>query len=192
PATPASGRPALHSTTRAAASAASAKSRVSRLSGASASSVLGFSEAQTRSRRSVGAASMKSSVRDVRVGRSSSSRALPPTAGSGLAGGVVGVRALRMIGRVEHLADLGELFLDQALDARLERDVRRAAALAAAAHGQVDAVVLDVDQLDEAAVSRDGGVDHRVDQLLNTGLACGRVVFAHICTSITATLASCS
>src|SRR2546430_4482923 len=190
PTTAASGRTALHSAARAAASAASTKSRVSRLSGASASSVLGFSEAHTRSTPSVCAASMKSSVRYVRVGRSSSSRALPPTAGSGLAGGVGGVGALRVIGRVEHLADLGKLFFDQALDARLERDVRRAAALAAAAHGQVDPVVLNVDQLDEAPVSRDGGVDHRVDQLLHAGLEVGRGLLAHVITSQTGTVPS--
>src|SRR5206468_185207 len=94
-------------------------------------SVLGFSEAQTRSTPSVCAASTKSSVRYVRVGRSSSSRALPPTEDSGLAGGVVGVRPLRVVGRVEHLGDLRKLFLDEALDARLERDVRGAAAAAA-------------------------------------------------------------
>ena len=73
----------------------------------------------------------------------------------------------RVVGGVEHLGDLGQLFLDQALDARLQRDVRRAAALAPAAHLQIDAVVLDVDQLDEAAVAGDGRVDHRVDQLLH-------------------------
>src|SRR5207247_2595841 len=85
-------------------------------------------------------AAATASVRYGRVGRSSSSRALPPTEDSGLAGGVVGVRPLRVVGRVEHLGDLRKLFLDEALDARLERDVRGAAALAAAAHGQVDAV----------------------------------------------------
>src|SRR6267378_2376471 len=85
------------------------------------------------------AAPTKSSVRYVRVGRSSSSRVLPPTEDSGLAGGVVGVRALRVVGRVEHLGDLRKLFLDEALDARLERDVRGTAALAAAAHRQIDA-----------------------------------------------------
>src|SRR5437870_5225225 len=158
--------------------------------GASASSVLGFSEAQTRSTPSVCAASTKSSVRYVRVGRSSSSRALPPTEDSGLAGGVVGVRPLRVVGRVEHLGDLRKLFLDEALDARLERDVRGAAALAAAAHGQVDAVVLDVDQLDEAPVSRHGRIDHGVDQLLHAGLEIGRGRVAHGVTSQTGTLLS--
>src|SRR5881296_2183528 len=190
PTTAASGRSALHSATRAAASRISLKSSVRRLSGASASSVLGFSEAQTRSTPSVCAASTKSSVRYVRVGRSSSSRALPPTEDSGLAGGVVGVRPLRVVGRVEHLGDLRKLFLDEALDARLERDVRGAAALAAAAHGQVDAVVLDVDQLDEAPVSRHGRIDHGVDQLLHAGLEIGRGRVAHVVTSQTGTLLS--
>src|SRR2546425_10010054 len=180
PTTAASGRSALHAATAVAAPTGSAKSTVRRLSGASASSVLGFSEAQTRSTPSVRAASTKSSVRYVRVGRRSSSRALPPTEDSGLAGGVVGVRALRVVGRVEHLGHFGKLFLDEALDARLERDVRGAAALAAAAHGQVDAVVLDVDQLDEASVSRHGGVDHGIDQLLHAGLEVGRGRVAHV------------
>src|SRR5438876_4456053 len=183
PTTAASGRSALHSATRAAASRISLKSRVRRLSGASASSVLGFSEAQTRSTPSVCAASTKSSVRYVRVGRSSSSRALPPTEDSGLAGGVVGVRALRVVGRVEHLGHLGKLFLDQALDTGLQRDVRRTAALAAATHREVDAIVLDVDQLDEATVSRDGGVDHRVDEVLHAALEVGCRSFAHVVTS---------
>src|SRR5258705_11086340 len=92
------------------------------------------------------------------------------------------------MGRGEHFADLGKLFLDQAVDARLERAVRRAAALAAAAHGQVDGVVLDVDQLDEAAVSRHGGVDHGVDQLLHAGLEIGRGLLAHVITSQTGTV----
>src|SRR6266850_1970277 len=180
PTTAASGRSALHAATEVAAPTGSAKSTVRRLSGASASSVLGFSEAQTRSTPSVRAASTKSSVRYVRVGRSSSSRALPPTESSGLAGGVVGIRALRVVGRVEHLGDFGKLFLDEALDPRLERDVRGAAALAATTHRQVDAVVLDVDQLDEAAVSRHGRVDHGVDQLLHAGLEIGRGRVAHV------------
>src|SRR5207244_9794859 len=42
-----------------------------------------------------------------------------------------------------------------------------ATALAAAAHLEVDAIVLHVDQLDEAAVTGNCGIDHRVDQLLN-------------------------
>src|SRR5262249_5758343 len=182
PTTAASGRALVHDATRAAASPGSPKSSVRRLSGASASIVLGFSEAQTRSTPSVRAASMKSSVRYVRVGRSNSRRALPPRAASGLAGGVVGVRPLRVIGRIEHLDDFRDLFLDQALDAGLEGDVRRAAALAPAAHREIDAVVLDVDQLDEAAMPRDGRIDHRVDQLLHAVLEIGRC-FAHVVTS---------
>src|SRR5262249_58558665 len=130
-ATAASGRCRVHSATREAASAGSVKSRVSRPSGARASRVLGFSEAQTRSTPSVCAASTKSSVRYVRVGRSKRRRACPPgvltASRSGFAGGVVGVRPLRGGGCVEHLDDLGNLFLDEALEFGLECDVFSAA-----------------------------------------------------------------
>src|SRR5262245_17791201 len=81
-----------------------------------------------------------------------------------------------MVRGVEHLFDLRDFFLDQALDARLERHVRRAAALAAAAHLQVDLVVLHLDQLNEAAVTRHRGIDGRVDQLLHLG----RKLFTHV------------
>src|SRR5262245_40778749 len=187
PTTAASGRCLVHSTTRWAASVGSLKSRVSRPSGASASSVLGFSEAQTRSTPSVCAASTKSSVRYVRVGRSKRRRACPPgvltASRSGFAGGVVGVRSLRVIGRVEHLDDLGNLFLDEALDSGLECDVCRATPLAAAAHGQVDTVVLHVDELDKAPVPRDGRIDHRVDEILDSSFQVGRRCFRHVVTS---------
>src|SRR6185295_6666300 len=96
-----------------------------------------------------------------------------------LAGRVVGVAARRVVGRVEYLGHLGDFFLDQALDPRLQRDVRGATALAAAAHLQIDAVVLDVDQLDEATVPGHSRVDHRVDQLLHPALE----ILAHGITS---------
>src|SRR5215469_9330199 len=66
------------------------------------------------------------------------------------AGRVVRVRPRRVVGRVEHFLDLGNLLPDQALDARLERDVGGAATLTPSAHLQIHLVVLDVDQLDEA------------------------------------------
>src|SRR5262249_24345612 len=75
-----------------------------------------------------------------------------------------------VVGGVEHFGDFGKLFLDEPLDAGLERDVGRAAALAATAHREIDAIVLDVDQLHVAAVPGDRGVDHRIDQLLHPGL----------------------
>src|SRR5712692_7688254 len=86
-----------------------------------------------------------------------------------LARRVVGVGAGAVGGRVQHFLDLGDLFLDQPLDARLERDVGGAAALAAPAHLDVNLVLLDVEQLDEAAVAGDGRIDGRVDQLLHLG-----------------------
>src|SRR6185503_4422885 len=97
-------------------------------------------------------------VRYVVVGRSRSKRSivLPPTARL-LARRVVGVAAGGVVGGVEHLDDLGDLFLDQPLDARLQRDVRRATTLAPATHLQIDGAVLDVEQLDEAAMAGDGG-----------------------------------
>jgi hypothetical protein len=79
PTTAASGRVALHRATVAAAPSASAKSSVISVSGVSDSSVLGRSEAQTRSTPSVRAASMKASVRYVRVGSRRRSRSIPPT-----------------------------------------------------------------------------------------------------------------
>src|SRR5439155_1642339 len=78
--------------------------------------------------------------------------------------------ATTVVGRVEDLGDFGDLFLDQPLDARLQCDVRGAAALAAAAHLEIDSVILHVDQLDEAAVAGDRRVDHGIDQLLDSGL----------------------
>src|SRR6266404_678189 len=93
---------------------------------------------------SVRAASRKSSVRYVVVGRRRSSRSMggPADDGGGLrlAGAVVGVGARRVVGGVLH-----------------------------------------VDQLDEAAVTGDGRVDHRVDQVLHLGLQ----IVAHGITSQT-------
>ena len=81
--------------------------------------------------------------------------------------------------RVQHFFDLGQLFLDQPLDAGLERHVRRAAALASAAHLEIHLVLLDVDELDEAAVTGHRWIDGRVDQLLHLG----HQIFAHRPTS---------
>src|SRR5712691_331762 len=171
PTTARSGWVRLKSATTAAAPSGSAKSRVRKLAGKYASSVLGRSDAQTRSTSSDLAAARKSSVRYVVVGRSSSSRSigLPPSdpRDLALAGGVVGVAPAGVIRGVEHLCHLGQLVLDQPLDPRLQRDVGRAAPLAAAAHLQVHAVVLHVDEIDVPAVTRDSRVDHRVDQLLH-------------------------
>src|SRR5947199_194005 len=84
-------------------------------------------------------------------------------AGLGFTRRVVGVRARGVVGRVQDLDDLGKLFLDEPLDARLQGDVGRAAPLAPAAHLKVDPVVLDVDQLDVAAVAGNRRVDRGVD-----------------------------
>src|SRR3990170_4808203 len=187
------GRPAAKRATCAAAPSGSRKSSVSRWSGTCASNVLGCSDAHTRSTPRPVAASTNAWVRYVVVGRSSSSRAdglgtwrpADRTAGRlGFARGVVGVGAGRVVRRVEDLVHLGQLFLDEALDAGLQRDVGRAAPMAAPAHLEVDAVVLDVDELDEAAVTGDRRIDHRVDQLLHPGLE----VRAHGCTSQTGTV----
>src|SRR5437870_8626624 len=93
---------------------------------------------------------------------------------------VVRVGAGRVVGGVQHFLDLRKLFLDEALDAGLQRDVRRAAALTAAAHLDVDLVVLDFHQLDEATMARHGRIDGRVDQLLHLG----RKILAHVLTSL--------
>src|SRR5439155_2362234 len=157
----------------------SAKSSVTSASGARCSSVLARSEAHTSSTPSLAAASTNASVRYVVVGRRSSNRA--PDARTGVsrprgawalrfARRVVGVAPGGVIGRVEDFGDLGDLFLDQSLDPLLQRDVRGAAALAAAAHLKIDPVVLHVDELDKAAVAGNRGVDRGIEQLLNTGL----------------------
>src|SRR5438132_1685318 len=104
--------------------------------------------------------------------------------GLGFARRVVGIGAGGVVGRVQDLDDLGDLILDEPLDARLQGDVRGAAPLAAAAHLEVDPVVLHVDQLDVAAVAGDRRVDHGVDQLLDPGLQ----FVAHGDTSQTATV----
>src|SRR5207245_6149105 len=104
--------------------------------------------------------------------------------GLGFARRVVGVASGGVVGRVQDLDDLGELILDEPLDARLQGDVGGAAPLAAAAHLEVDPVVLHVDQLDVAAVAGDRRVDHGVDQLLDPGLQ----FVAHGDTSQTATV----
>src|SRR5713226_2131159 len=174
PTTASSGRRRLQSAAWRAAESGSAKSSVSSESGARSSSVLGRSDAQTRSTPRPGAAATKASVRYVRVGRRRRSRAR----GLRFPGRVVRVVPGRVVGGVEHLGDLGNLFLDEALDPGLERDVGRAAALAATAHDEVDAVVLHVDQLDDAAVARHRRVDHGVDEFLNPGLEVGALVRA--------------
>src|SRR2546427_5311590 len=176
-----------------AAPSGSAKSTVIRWSGARSSRVLGRSEAQTRSTPSLVAASTKACVRYVVVGRSNRSRAMEfgmaspadgRARGLGFARRVVGIGAGGVVGRVQDLDDLGELILDEPLDARLQSDVGGAAPLTAAAHLEVDPVFLHVDQLDVAAVAGDRRVDHGVDQLLDFGLQ----LVAHGCTSQTATV----
>src|SRR5262249_40332587 len=92
------------------------------------------------------------------------------SAGLRFARRVVGVGAGRVVGGVKDFGHLGDLFLDQPFDALLQGDVRGAAALAAAAHLEIDPVVLHVYELDEAAVPGNRWVDHRVDQLLYAGL----------------------
>src|SRR5436309_9763764 len=157
----------------------SLKSRVTRPPGASSCRVLGRSEAHTSSTPSFDAALTKASVRYVVVGRRSSNRLVEVGTGVsgraaawalGFARRVVGVGAGGVVGRIQDLGDLGDLLFDQPLDPRLQRDVRRAAALATAAHLQVDAIVLHINELDESAVAGDRGVDHGVDQLLDAGL----------------------
>ena len=70
--------------------------------------------------------------------------------------GVVGVASGGVVGRVEDLAHGRSEAADGFLDALLERHVGGAAALAASAEAQVHVVALDVDELDEPAVLRDG------------------------------------
>src|SRR5262245_19486516 len=176
------GRRRAKSATVAAHACGSAKSSVSSESGESASNVLGRSESQTSPTPSLPAASTNASVRYVVVGRRSSNRpddtgvSLPRRrAGLCFAGSVVGVASGRVVGGVENFGDFGNLFLDQPLDALLQRDVCGTTALAATAHLEIDPVILHVDELHEAAVAGHRGVDHRVDQLLHAGLE----FFAH-------------
>src|SRR5207253_5903003 len=80
-----------------------------------------------------------------------------------------GVRVLPggVVSHVEDLDDLGQLLPDHRLDALLQRDVAHAAPLTATAHLQVDHLVLDVDERHHPAVTGDGGVDRRVEQVLD-------------------------
>src|SRR3989442_272670 len=157
----------------------SLKSRVTRPPGASSCRVLGRSEAHTSSTPSFDAALTKASVRYVVVGRRSSNRLVEVGTGVsgraaawalGFARRVVGVGAGGVVGRVQAPGDPGDPLFDQPLDPRLQRDVRGAAALAAAAHLKVDAVILHVDHLDDPAVAGDRGIDHGVDEFLDAGL----------------------
>src|SRR3546814_4245787 len=65
---------------------------------------------------------------------------------------VEGVLAGGVVGGVDHLGDLGDRLLDRLGDALAQGHGRHGAALAAAAHGDVDLVVLDALELGEAAV----------------------------------------
>src|SRR5262249_28325967 len=108
--------------------AGSVKSRGGRGAGGRASEGLRPSRGQTSSTPSLVAASTKASVRYVVVGSSSNKRPADDdtdvssprrSAGLGFARRVVGVAAGRVVGRVENFRDLGDLFLDQPLDALL-------------------------------------------------------------------------
>ncbi len=83
-----------------------------------------------------------------------------------------------MVGDVEHRGDARHLVADHRLDTLLEGHVGHAAALATALEAEVDGVVLDLDQGDEAAVGGDPRVDALVEQPLDRrGLG---VVFSEI------------
>src|SRR2546430_13141314 len=107
-----------------------------------------------------------------------------PASWLGLAGSVGGCGARGGVGRVQNLEHVGELSLDEPLDAGLQGDVGGATPLAPPAHLEVDPVVLHVDQLDIAAVAGDCRVDRGVDQLLDPGLQ----IVAHGYTSQSATV----
>src|SRR5260370_1057670 len=63
--------------------------------------------------------------------------------------------------------DLRGLLPDHCLDAVLQRDVGHAAPLTATAHLEVDHLVPDVDERHHPAVAGHGGVDRRVEQVLD-------------------------
>jgi hypothetical protein len=67
---------------------------------------------------------------------------------------VVRIRALVVRGGVDHSADLGHAGANPRLDALPQRDVRHAAALTTAVHGDVRDAVLHLEQLDEAPSTR--------------------------------------
>ena len=71
--------------------------------------------------------------------------------------------ALNCCGRNREVAD-------RLLDPLLQRHVGGPAALAAAPEANIDVVLADVDQLDEAAVLGDGGVDLPVQKVGNRPL----------------------
>src|SRR6266581_6313389 len=162
PTTASIGRVATNSTTWRAAWSGCSKSSDRKRPGCACWKTWARSEATTTSTPSFRAAPRKAAVRYVVVGRSRSSRGMLLLRSSGvrvLPGGVVG--------HVEDLDDLGKLLPDHRLDALLQRDVDHAAPLTATAHLQVDHLVLDVDERHHPAVTGDGGVDRRVEQVLD-------------------------
>src|SRR2546428_2884474 len=91
-------------------------------------------------------------------------------AGVLLCGLIVGVRAARVVGLVDDSGELRDLLLQRALDPLLQGHVDHAAPLTAAAELEVGDVVLDVQELDPAAVGCDRRVDHLVQDLLDPAL----------------------
>ena len=91
-------------------------------------------------------------------------------AGSGLRGGVVGFEpeAWSVVSRTSVTSGSSSKII-RSMPA-FSVTSGRAAALAAARHPDVDRRVLDVDQLDEAAVAGDRRVDRGVEQLLHLSL----------------------
>ena len=84
--------------------------------------------------------------------------------------GVVGIAAGGVVGGVEDFPDRRGEAADRLFDALLQCDVGRAATLASPAEAQKDVVLLDVDELDEAAVLADGRVDFPVEEVADRPL----------------------
>src|SRR3989442_12295552 len=95
-------------------------------------------------------------------------RVVSPSAGEGrcckcparawalLGGLVVGVGAAGVVGLIDDTGELRDLFLQRRLDPLLQGDVDHAAPLAAAAELEIGDVLLDVQELDPAAVRGHG------------------------------------
>ena len=80
---------------------------------------------------------------------------------------VVRIPSRAVIGRVHDGPDLRYDFADRAFDSLLESDIGHATSLAASAQAEIDLVAFDVEQLDEAAVRCNGGIDLPCEELFD-------------------------
>jgi len=74
-----------------------------------------------------------------------------------------------VVGDIDHLSDLGDGGFDRHFDPLPERDVDLGATLTAATQLDIRGTTAHLEQVDEATVRRDGGIDLPVEHLLDAG-----------------------